>query len=278
MHGALRQQLGDLRRREIGHLDARQIGDGAAIVARAARLDELEPGAREERFGVLLQAALGRHGDDEGAAHVSAPAGGQPLDPDREADRRDRHWAARAASAVRHSGRRRRTGRLPAARGRAARTRSRCNSRGRGRRRSRSGCGRHRCRARPGSRCGFRTDRARRRASRPASRAKVRSASAASSGSPAIARKRSISARVSRGKAGLRAERRLFEEAVGDLADRAAADGGDAGDRQQVGDQRVRRLRIGAGERGQHALIFRPRMRGADGEAVEVLRQRWTCG
>ena len=57
---------------------------------------------------------------------------------------------------------------------------------------------------------------------------------------------------------GRRAERRLFEEALGDLADRAAADRGDAGDRQQVGDQRVRGLRVGAGQRRQHALVFRP--------------------
>ena len=73
-----------------------------------------------------------------------------------------------------------------------------------------------------------------------------------------MARNRSISARVSRGSVGRGAERRLFEEAVGDLADRAAADGGDAGDRQQIGDQRMRGLRIGAGQRRQHALIFRP--------------------
>ena len=31
---------------------------------------------------------------------------------------------------------------------------------------------------------------------------------------------------------------------------------------------------IGAGERGEHALVFRPRMRGADGEPIEVLQQR----
>ena len=39
------------------------------------------------------------------------------------------------------------------------------------------------------------------------------------------------------------AERRLLQKALGDLADRAAADRADAGDRQQVGDQRVRGLR-----------------------------------
>ena len=65
MHRALRQQVGDLGGREVGDLDAGKVGDGAAIVARAARLDQLEPGAREEGFGVFLQPALGRHGDDE---------------------------------------------------------------------------------------------------------------------------------------------------------------------------------------------------------------------
>ena len=58
MHRALRQQVDDFGSREIRHLDAGQIGDRAAVVARAARLDELEPGAREEGFRVRLQAAL----------------------------------------------------------------------------------------------------------------------------------------------------------------------------------------------------------------------------
>ena len=106
-----------------------------------------------------------------------------------------------------------------------------------------------------------------------ASAASARSAAAASSGSPAMARKRSISARVVARQLGAGAERRLFEEAVGDLADRAAADRVDAGDRQQIGDQRMRGLRIGAGERRQHALIFRPLVGAAEHQAVEVLRQ-----
>ena len=59
-------------------------------------------------------------------------------------------------------------------------------------------------------------------------------------------------------QSGRGAERRLLQEALGDLADRSAADGGDAGDRQKVGDQRARRARIGAGERSQHALVFGP--------------------
>ena len=69
---------------------------------------------------------------------------------------------------------------------------------------------------------------------------------------------------------GVRAERGLLEEAIGDLADRAAADGGDAGDRQQIGDERVRGLRVGAGERGQHALVFGARRAGLEREQIEI--------
>ena len=50
------------------------------------------------------------------------------------------------------------------------------------------------------------------------------------------------------------AERRLFEEALGDLADRAAADRGDAGDRQQIGDERAR----GLADRSRRAPPARP--------------------
>ena len=69
MHRALRQQIDDFGSREIRHLDAREIGDRAAVVARPARLDELEPGARKEGFRVRLQAPFRRHRDDEGRAH-----------------------------------------------------------------------------------------------------------------------------------------------------------------------------------------------------------------
>jgi len=73
MDGTLREQLGDLGGRKIGDFDARQVRDSAAIVARAARLDERETGTREERFGVFLQPSFGRHGDDEGGAHAPLP-------------------------------------------------------------------------------------------------------------------------------------------------------------------------------------------------------------
>ena len=65
--------LGDLGGRQIGDLHVRQIRDRAAIVANAARLDQRKPGAGEERLGVLLQAALGRHRDDERRAHAASP-------------------------------------------------------------------------------------------------------------------------------------------------------------------------------------------------------------
>ena len=61
------------RGREISDLDAGQARDRAAIVARAARLDQRQAGAGEERLGVLLQPALGRHGDDERRAHAAPP-------------------------------------------------------------------------------------------------------------------------------------------------------------------------------------------------------------
>ena len=103
--------VGDFGGREIRDLDAGQAGDRAAIVAGAARLDQLQAGAREERLGVLLQPALGGHGEDQRRAHGAPPLAADALDPDRKADRRDRRLARRAGSAVRRSGRRRPAGR-----------------------------------------------------------------------------------------------------------------------------------------------------------------------
>ena len=65
MREALRELADDLRGREKRDFDAGQIGDGAAIVARAAALDEFQSGAGEERGGVLLQPALRGHGENE---------------------------------------------------------------------------------------------------------------------------------------------------------------------------------------------------------------------
>ena len=77
--------------------------------------------------------------------------------------------------------------------------------------------------------------------------------------------------RVARQRAAL--QRRLFEEAVGDLRDRAAADIGGAGDRHQVGHQRQRRLAVGAGQRGEHALIFVAAGSGRQRQPLEILLQ-----
>ena len=58
MGGALAELLGDLGGGQISHFDAVEACDGAAIVAGAARLDEIEAGAGEKAFGVLLQPAF----------------------------------------------------------------------------------------------------------------------------------------------------------------------------------------------------------------------------
>ena len=75
--------------------------------------------------------------------------------------------------------------------------------------------------------------------------------------------------RVARQRAAL--QRRLFEEAVGDFGDRPSADIGGAGDRHQVGDQRQRRLAVGAGQCGQHALIFVAAGRGGERQPLDIV-------
>jgi hypothetical protein len=55
MHRAGGELLGDLRGRDERHLDTVDACDGAAVVARATRLDEVVPGAGEERLGIFLQ-------------------------------------------------------------------------------------------------------------------------------------------------------------------------------------------------------------------------------
>ena len=72
-----------------------------------------------------------------------------------------------------------------------------------------------------------------------------------------------------------RPERRLLEEPVGDFARGAAADGVDAGDRQQVLHQRAGPRMVGALHRGQHAGLGE-RVRKApveDGRKVAPLRE-----
>ena len=75
--------------------------------------------------------------------------------------------------------------------------------------------------------------------------------------------------RIARQRAAL--QRRLFEEAVGDLGNRAAADIGGAGDRHQVGHQRQRRLAVGAGKRRQHAFIFVAAGRGRERQPLDIV-------
>ena len=57
---------------DIFFVDLVEARDRAAIVARAARLQQGEARAREERLRVLLQPAFRRHRDDE-RAHVAPP-------------------------------------------------------------------------------------------------------------------------------------------------------------------------------------------------------------
>ncbi len=73
MHGAGGELRRDFRRRQISDLDAVEAGDGAAIVARAARLDQRKPRAREEGFGVFLQPAFRRHGQHQRRSHDAPP-------------------------------------------------------------------------------------------------------------------------------------------------------------------------------------------------------------
>src|SRR5215472_12345569 len=73
MHGALAELLGDLWGRQVGDFNAVEPSDGAAIVAGAARLDEIKAGAGEEGFRVLLQPALRRHRENESRGAHGAP-------------------------------------------------------------------------------------------------------------------------------------------------------------------------------------------------------------
>jgi hypothetical protein len=75
MSGSGGQLRDDLGRGEEQDLDVLHACEGGAILPRSARLGESETRAREERRRVLLQAALGGHGDDERrVAHAGSPA------------------------------------------------------------------------------------------------------------------------------------------------------------------------------------------------------------
>ena len=66
------------------------------------------------------------------------------------------------------------------------------------------------------------------------------------------------------GQRRLGAERCLLEETVGDLANRSATHRCDPRNGQQIGNQRMRALRIGTGKRREHSLIFRRCLRHLD--------------
>ncbi len=73
MHRAGGERFGDFGGGEERHLDAVEPRQGAAIIARTARLDEVEAGAGEERLGILLQPAFRRHRKDERAHAMRSP-------------------------------------------------------------------------------------------------------------------------------------------------------------------------------------------------------------
>ena len=68
--------------------------------------------------------------------------------------------------------------------------------------------------------------------------------------------------------------RRLLQEAVGDLAGGAAADGGDAGDRQQVLHERLGAVVVGALQRRQHAGLGERRQAAAVDQLLQRLPAR----
>ena len=93
--GELRDDLGG---RQEQHLDVGHAGERAAIVARAARLREDEPGAGEEGGGVLLQPALDGTARTSGPRRLMAPLRDDAVEPERAADGRDRLGAPRCCS------------------------------------------------------------------------------------------------------------------------------------------------------------------------------------
>ena len=65
MRGAGRKMRGDFGSREKAISTLSRPAIAAAIIARAAALHEIEPGAGEKGVGVLLQPAFRRHGENE---------------------------------------------------------------------------------------------------------------------------------------------------------------------------------------------------------------------
>src|SRR5215469_2792094 len=82
MHVARDQRIGDLGCRQQAHVDVGETRERGAVAARTRRLLHRKARIGEITLHLLLQAALRRHGEDEGRAHFAPFA----------------FWAARAAS------------------------------------------------------------------------------------------------------------------------------------------------------------------------------------
>ncbi len=96
LHAAGLELVHDLGRRGVDHLDAVETVERAAIAPLMARAAQRQAGALEQGGGLVLQSALGGHGDRElGGHHRSSPRGGeQALGVDGRAD--GRHLSRRA--------------------------------------------------------------------------------------------------------------------------------------------------------------------------------------
>ena len=81
----MRELRGDLGGRQISHLDV-EARDRAAIIPRAARLDQRQAGAREEASAFSCRRPFDGTAMTRGAL-IARLRRRQPLDPDREADR-----------------------------------------------------------------------------------------------------------------------------------------------------------------------------------------------
>ncbi len=73
MNGSRRELACDFGCGQVSDLDIVEPGDRATVVARPPRLDQRQPRAHEERLRILLQAALGRNGEDKRPAHGVSP-------------------------------------------------------------------------------------------------------------------------------------------------------------------------------------------------------------
>ena len=73
MHLTGVQSLGDIARRQQPHLGPRQTLEVGHVAPRAAGDDEPQAAVPEPGLHLLLEPALGGHGDDQGFAHDSPP-------------------------------------------------------------------------------------------------------------------------------------------------------------------------------------------------------------